>query len=401
VLGFAVVSSLSAAAPASHLRFVVLVARHAVRSPTWTIERLNRYSAEAWPDFGVPPGNLTSRGAELMKLFGAYDREYLAQAGLLHGACGDGNQVYFRADTDQRTLESARALAAGLLPGCPVEVHAQSDGKSDPLFSPLKALSVSGDGAHAVAAILGRLGENPKALADVFRPAIAVLERVLQKPLPSVPFAVEPAPDGHLAELRGPLSTASTLAEDLFLEYANGMACKQLGWGRLNASNLLEIMALHTAYAFLARRTLYLARANGSNLLCHIQASTRQAVKAALFPGAITKPDSRVLCIVGHDTNIANLAGMLGLSWLIPGYQRDDTPPGGGVSREDCTVRTYYMSQTLDQFREVRHLTLEFPPTKVNVFVPACSTSDDGFACHWSDFDRAVEAAIDPAFVVR
>jgi 4-phytase/acid phosphatase len=36
-----------------------------------------------------------------------------------------------------------------------------------------------------------------------------------------------------------------------------------------------------------------------------------------------------MLC--GHDTNLSNLSGMLGLSLKLPGYQPDDTPPGGAL----------------------------------------------------------------------
>jgi len=119
--------------------------------------------------------------------------------------------------------------------------------------------------------------------------------------------------------------------------------------------------------------------------------------------------DNRLIVIVGHDTNITNIAGMLDLFWLIPGYQRDDTPPGGALVFElwcapagrDCAVHTYYMAQAPDQLREARALSLESPPAKVKVFVPACSGNDEDYSCSWSDFDHAVEAASDPAFVLN
>ena len=38
-----------------------------------------------------------------------------------------------------------------------------------------------------------------------------------------------------------------------------------------------------------------------------------------------------LLLLSGHDTNLSNLSGMLGLSWTLPGYQPDDTPPGGAL----------------------------------------------------------------------
>ncbi|MFX6702233.1 hypothetical protein ABTH29_20255, partial [Acinetobacter baumannii] len=35
-----------------------------------------------------------------------------------------------------------------------------------------------------------------------------------------------------------------------------------------------------------------------------------------------------VALIAGHDTNVANLAGVLGLHWNVPGIAADDPVPG-------------------------------------------------------------------------
>jgi 4-phytase/acid phosphatase len=208
-------------------------------------------------------------------------------------------------------------------------------------------------------------------------------------------------------EVDGPLGTASTLAQNFLLEYTNAMAEEDLGWGRVNEDNLRLMMSLHTAYADLARRTPYVARADGSNLLSHVLKSIEQAVRRRAVRGALGGPTDRVLVIVGHDTNIANVAGLLDLSWLIEGYQRDDTPPGGALIFElwhepamrGLTVRTYYQAQSLEQMREALPLTLASPPPKAPVFVPACSTAAEGFPCSWKGFQRALEGAIDPAYV--
>ena len=98
---------------------------------------------------------------------------------------------------------------------------------------------------------------------------------------------------------------------------------------------------------------------------------------------------------------------MLGLSWLIQGYQRDDTPPGGALVfelwhrsvNEENTVRAYYMSQTLEQMRKALPVTIDVPPAKAPVFLPGCSVASEALPCDWRAFEHTVETAIDPAFV--
>ena len=111
------------------LTYVVIVSRHGVRSPTWENSRLNQYSAEPWPEWDVPPGNLTPHGRRLIELMGSYYREWLAGEHLLGTqGCQDAGRIYIRADRDQRTVETGRAFGESLLPGCGIEVHSQPAG---------------------------------------------------------------------------------------------------------------------------------------------------------------------------------------------------------------------------------------------------------------------------------
>jgi len=412
----------TAAAPPSKLRFVVILTRHGVRSPTWSQSDLNAYSAEPWPDWGVPPGNLTPHGNKLMTQLGSYYRLYFAEAGLLHPTgCGDTGHVYIRADVESRTLETGRALAAGMMPGCSVDMQTVNGG-DDPLFSPLKAGIGRPDTALAAASISGRIGASPSALATSYRGALNTLREVLfdcTSPIPcpaetkpgkqsilAQESSVEEGKGDHPADLRGPLRIGSTLSEDLLLEYVNGMEGKDLGWGRLDANKLLEVMQLHAAYADLARQTRYIARVQGSNLLSHILRSMQQAVQNSAVAGSLGDPSDQVLLLVGHDTNISNIAGILRIYWLLEGYQAEDTPPGGALVFElwqqgerEWAVSTYYLAQSLDQMRKAMPLTLESPPLKSPIFIPGCSTADQKMMCPWKAFQRTVESAIDPAFV--
>ena len=64
-----------------------------------------------------------------MKLFGDYYRDLYSASGILgEQNCGDAKRTSFWADTDQRTIETARALAESMLRGCKIEVNAKAAG---------------------------------------------------------------------------------------------------------------------------------------------------------------------------------------------------------------------------------------------------------------------------------
>jgi 4-phytase/acid phosphatase len=405
------------------LKFVVVVSRHGVRSPTGSVEQLNQYSAQPWPKWDVPPGYLTARGAKLMTLFGGYYRAYFAQQGLLGATgCADAAHVSFYADSDQRTVETGKSLAAGLFPGCQTDAQrALPEGEADPIFHSLAAGVGRPDHGLAVASIAGRIGGNPEALTDAYRPQLEDLQRILlgcpagtpcpaqghaaAKLLLDIPASLDSGKGDHLAELKGPLNTASTITENFLLEYADGLPMDQVGWGRVDPATLKQLLDLHTAASDLTRRSSYLATAQASNLLAHILKTMEQAVAGKAVPGALGKPGDRAVVLVGHDTNLANLAGMLDIDWLLDG-RRDDTPPGGALVFElwrrpndaGYQVRVSYTAQTLEQMRGLSPLTLGNPPAKAEVFLPRCGSGEVGYPCDWAGFSRVATRAIDPAF---
>jgi 4-phytase / acid phosphatase len=356
-----------------------------------------------------------------MTLFGSYYRMYFADAGLLHPGCQDSGHVHIIADLEARTRETGNAMAAGLMPGCGLRVQTSGDGK-DPLFSPLAAGIGKPDRALAAASISGRIGANPDSLTKIYGSAFETLRELLfdcasgapcpaeekagKKSLLTEPSSLGASNGDHSGDLRGPLRIGSTLSEDFLLEYVNGMQGKDLGWGRLDAVKVMEVMRLHAAYADLARETPYVARVQGSNLLSHILRSMEQAASGSAVTGSLGESGDRVLVIVGHDTNISNIAGILRIDWLLDGYQPDDTPPGSALVFElwhqrggQMMVSTYYLGQSLEQMRKALPLTADAPPLKSPIFVPGCSMSDQKMTCQWKAFQNVVEGAIDPAFV--
>ena len=322
--------------------------------------------------------------------------------------------MYIWADTDQRTLETGKAFAESILPGCGLTIHSAPKDESDPIFNPLHFSIGKPDRALALASVMGRVGGSPQELLSLHREAFQELQRILlgggkaQQSVFASPMAIVFGKRDALIDITGAIRTGSTLTENLLLEFTDGRKGDQLGWGRLNAQNLRQILAIHTAYSDLARRTPYLARARGSNLLFRVLASLEQAATGKAIAGALGPPGNRVLLLAGHDTNLSNLSGMLDLSWLLAGYQADDTPPGGALvfelrqrGQEPPRIRTYYTAQSLEQMQNATPLTLQAPPLRAPVFVPGCSGSSEGYECGWGAFRRTVEAAIDRQFITH
>ena len=142
----------------------------------------------------------------------------------------------------------------------------------------------------------------------------------------------------------------------------------QVGWGCVNNTNLRYLLELHTAASEFSQRPKPIARAQASNLLHQILLSLSQAATGKPAAGAISGISDRALFLIGHDTNIASIAGLLDLDWIADG-RRDDTPPGAALVFElwqpaagsEDFVRVYYTTQTLEQMRSSTVLTSQKP----------------------------------------
>jgi 4-phytase/acid phosphatase len=309
------------------LKYVVYLSRHGVRSPTGKPAQYDRYSAAPWPEWDVPPGYLTAHGYNLMKLFGVYDRQFLASQGLLASTgCDDAKRITILADSDQRTRETGKALAEGMLPGCFIEVHARPEGTNDPLFHSSEAGIGNSDRALAAAAISGRIGGDVNNLTSAYRLQLEALDRVLagcghasptaqqRTSIFDIPASLAQGTDDHSIEMRGPLNTASSLSENLLLEYTQGMPAANVGWGCVDGPTLRNLMQLHTAAAQFSQRTPVIARRMASNLLDHILLAMEQQAAGKPIAGAPGKPGDRMLLLVGHDTNISTGSSTAG--WM-------------------------------------------------------------------------------------
>lgn len=397
------------------LKMVVILSRHGVRSPTWTLDRLNTYSSQPWPAWSVEPGILTARGYDLLKRFGSYNRLAYSHEGLLSATgCADVVGTYVWADTDQRTIASAHALAESLYPGCALEVHSLADGENDPIFHP-----GTDDVTPAVAD--AAYAELSKRVADLSANPIQDLltqeQRILMGCKPDNDCKPDKMPqmllDGKTAaargtgdkfvSLKGPIPTGSSFAEDFLLEYAEGMPMNSVGWGNADEAEIKQLLALHSIYFGLIHQTPVLAKIEQSSMLQHITATLAQSATGKPVEGAKGKPGDKVVFFVGHDTNIGGVASLLGLHWNLDG-RKDDTPPGTQLSfelwqsvRGTYSVRVKVAMQALHQLRTMDALTLANPPASTTITLSGCSEKES--SCSWEQFLNLSQKATDTKIV--
>ena len=402
----------------TQLKQVIIFGRHSVRSPVAPTSFLNTVSAQPYPDFGVSgAGILTANGKTLETLLGGYYRLRLTQEGLLTGNdSADANFVYFRANVIERTIDTAKALAAGMLPAASVNVNYYGPTESDPLFDPVGAGVSRLDLEKALAAVQGRVGGNGESLSAAYAAELALVRATLfgyppgQSPAPPAPAGkvdVTAIPVEMTIGTPGtPVNPGGLLqvlyAIDPFLmEYADGLP---VGWGQLTAAGVSQTLRVYNLVLDLVDRTPYIATVTSSNIASHVVRSMVQAATGSAMTGALGTPSTKLIVMIASDTNISAFASLYHLDWILSSYPPDTYSPGGAIVFElrqsqrtgEYIIRASYIGQTLDQLRNLTTLTLAAPPASAPLFIPGCSERNATFDCHLADFVRISTQVIDP-----
>lgn len=372
--------TVTAPSPEVRLERVVMLMRHGVRPPTKAMVTPPGVAAQAWPAWPVDWGELTPHGYDAVRLLGQWDRRHWADQGLLSAdGCPAAGQVHLAASSKSRTQATARALAEGLAPGCPLEVEfpATPADDADLALAAQTALAPIG----GLNAEMARQAPLLKRLSTVL--GCCTVEVCAEKALPAGcdlsqwPQALA-RNDEDRADLGPPLGLASTVAQTFLLEYLEGKPMDQVGWGRVSRDDIEAFLSFHTLKFYYEGRAPYVAARTASPL-------ARRMLSALESGPALT-------VLAGHDTNIADLGGMLDLHWQVPGYPADNPPPGGAVGFElwrdaagQRTVRAFYRAQTMDQVRDLRPLTGAEQAAFQYIAIPGCAAP-----CRIEDFDRLV-----------
>ncbi len=396
----------------SDLRAVIVLMRHGVRTPIESETRSGAYNAQPWPTWPTEPGVLTPHGGQALRLLANFYRSRYPKL-LQENSC-EHPGIYIEANTTSRTIASANALLPGLAPECKIQVHV-TEGHLNPLFSPSQSNAV--DHQRLVDATLGRMANRPEWFTVAFTRPLDEMHEVLtactgKDCKASVPdFRSVKVKNGAAAprDLReeNPVTLGADFAENFLLQYTEGMPMSQVGWGRVSRAKLNDLMQMNTQYHDFMLRTPYGAQVAASDLAIHLKDTVLAAASGQPTKYQLGSPDDHFILLDGHDANLTWLGGLLRLDWVLPDQTLNATPPGSALVFEvhgnqetgAATVRVLFISQTLDQIRELRPLTGTEQPSIAPVFVPGCSGPGPAYACPVQDFADYVDSMIDARFV--
>ncbi|HEU5481953.1 MAG TPA: histidine-type phosphatase, partial [Sphingomicrobium sp.] len=264
----------------------------------------------------------------------------------------------------------------------------------DPLFHVLDDRPAWFDGPRAYAEALAQAPDGGLAAqAKELAPEIKRLETVLGCAPPACDLETEASTlverPHDRPEYHGALNTGSTASESLLLEYVEGMPMSEVGWGRATRADIERLLVLNTTKYKYVDWPHYIAK------------SAAGALAKAMLE-ALTAPEgSRITLFAGHDTNLAQLGGLLGLHWKAQSYPADNVPPGSAIGFELLSnrdgrrfVRAFFRSQTMDQLRRLEALSAANPPYREDVQIPGCGSARDAISCDLPTFTKVVEARL-------
>ena len=233
-----------------------------------------------------------------------------------------------------------------MLPGCTVKINAVPEGKLSTRCSrrkpqawpqpirPWRRRPCSAVSAGALKLSLETYRLNMDVLQQVLLGCTPGAKcppegKTVPKILADQPSIITPQAAGRLASLNGPIAAAGHhLREPTSGIHRRQAGVQEVGWGRVNKSNLRDILFLQDVTVDLQLRTPYMARAAASNLMSHMFQSMQQAVSGKAVPGALGKPGDKCGAS-GSSATIPifpQFAGMLGVDWLLEGYHPEQPP---------------------------------------------------------------------------
>jgi 4-phytase/acid phosphatase len=293
------------------------------------------------------------------------------------------------ADNSARRIPlSAQALLDGMFPGCGLKTADKPPASGVPFPRPIDACPISAPKARA--AILSAAHGDVDRAAQSVHAGLRRMQAIVQ-----VRIGVN--------WLEGGLKLATTIGENFYLEYVEGMPQRDVAWGEAATPEALApLLGPRNLYLRLLHQKPYLASHEVTPLVRDMLAALDEGAVAPVNAG--TPPQTaRVVAFVGRDIHLASLAGLLGLEWTLPD-QPDNNPPGATLAFERLRdpadgkryVRAVLYYQTLQQMRAGATLDLAHPPGRLELKIPGCEHDAVAGACPLPVLRERLVAALAP-----
>lgn len=412
----------------TELLSVVAISRHGIRSPTSTADSLNQYTSRSqgfpiWPphleppDVPLPAGDLTDFGQQNAARLGSWYRDFYAAQGILppRGSCPAPGTVFIYADNIERTLHTAQGYLEGMFlseatPDCGIEVdHTKLPFDPYIVTAIIPGLIDRATDQEVFNAKIG--GVNGTLLQSTYAAQLQMLQTVTgtgTTPILTLPTTQTTA--GPVQFAPGTLfDVADTLTETFELEYAQGMPdtdCQStpgaqcVGWGAIPPGGLYDMTKLHVMNMELYCGLPSFAQVTSTNLMWQVVGTMDQTLSGVKNPAMFAPKDNKFSLYVAHDENIMAIAAFLGgLTWKAEGFLKNDPGPAGALVFElhrvkwsgQLIVRGYYVIASLDQMRNGTTLTLDTPPQRIPLRIPACGNRYD---CPYDQFKSYITSHV-------
>ena len=148
-----------------------------------------------------------------------------------------------------------------------------------------------------------------------------------------IPSEIEFHDGDRSVGITGALGAASGIVEIFLLEYCQWPE-KKAGWGAADAMILRDILPIHSRIFDAVNRAPSVARTRAGELTMLLASSLlSEELCLAKVPDAVKEPAAaaKAAIFVGHDTNIAGVGALIGADWQLPGFAKNEVPPGGAL----------------------------------------------------------------------
>lgn len=395
------------------LEKVTVVSRHNVRAPLERyLSTLDEMTGDGyqWTRWSVPGGNLTLKGGALEMLFGEYFRLWLQNEGFL--VCPKDEEFYFGASPKQRTIATARAFAAGMLPYMTIPVDYKTDGTwklvdVDPDYLPIYNGSCTSDGVFDTLAFKA---EAERELDTLKAPSYALLEEVLRY---SHSFmARRKHGDEHIDDtvkvgldfvnkegdpleptMKGGLKKANMASDAFILQYYEMDDAVAAAFGRdLSFDQWRDLASIKDYYGYVLFAKAPIISVNVSHCML-------KRVQSEMLPNG-----HKFAFFCTHDSMIAALlAALRAECYELPNTIESQTPIGVKLLfeqwKETCGdnpqtfVRVRLLYQSSDQIRGMIPMDLCNPPMSFDLRFKGLKKASNGMY-RYDDFMRHLQNSI-------